>query len=260
MPHFNQGELSDRLTRNFEELGSTGGFGGMLATLVTDPARYIAAIFTAANLENIIWLLLPFGFICCAAFDIVLIGLPIIIKDLLFGYDIFNHHSDILLPFLFIGAIVGYRQVHTVLHRDNRYDPFSLNAFIMMSTILTVLLAGPTPFGTKFWRLLPEYIPSRHDAIAKKALKLIPKEMPVSCSGHLAPYLTHRETLAIFPFPEKLSDVDFIILDTLEQINYGWCGKEATFEKLEEIHADKSWATIFSEDGILVFQKRTYFR
>ncbi len=253
MPLFNDGKTTAQLASNFGNLGGAGGPGGMAAEFFVRPLGFVSAVATVANFENVLWLLLPLGFLSMAGTGILCAGVPVLVKDLLAGLDIFNHRSDTLIPFIFTAAMYGFVRVRNRLPRSRRRS--SINAYFLTSALLAALWLGPTPLGNKFWRLLPEYIPDSHDAVAREALRLIPEKAPVSCSGHLAPHLTHREKVFIFPLPADPDEARYVIVDTLEQRFYNWCPEAQARAGVEKMRNSRSWINIFSRDGILVYER-----
>lgn len=253
MPSFNQGALSPLITNNYAALGAGHGFVGMVQTLFAQPSRYISIMLTQVNLENFLWLFLPLGFLSFAGWPVLLIGAPILVKDLLFELNILYHHSALLIPFIFISAILGHARLRQRLGRFR----FSPAAFMAVSGLSVILLIGPSPAGHQFWRDLGKYTVSDHDRIILQALKLIPPRSPVTCSGHIAPRLTHRQTCFIFPGPKDMGLVEWAIIDLKEQRSHkGWSPEKEISEAFKRLSADPGFEKRFDSAGVVVFRNR----
>ncbi len=251
MPLFNQGEVSPLFQSNYSSLGSNHGAKSIISTLYHSPEKYFQVIFTKSNFENVIHLLAPLAFLSLLT-PMGILGLfsgsLLWMKDLLFQLDIFNHHSDSLIPLLFANTALVTAKFQA------KYSNFDFAALLLSFSLVWMLSIGPSPLGQRFWRDTQQYRVTTHDTISKQAIKLIPKTAKVSSSGHLAPYLSHRETLWIFPRPYDFSRMEYVILDTLEQIDYDWHRKSEVLKELQALIHAQTHQVLFDQDGILVFR------
>ncbi|MBA7622537.1 hypothetical protein ES703_29915 [subsurface metagenome] len=121
-------------------------------------------------------------------------------------------------------------------------------------------MLSPSPISVFFWKSLnaryykDSYIIEERDRILNDAIrKFIPQEASVVSQNTVNnSYLAHR--VEYYCFPEKIDEVDYVILDTKrahfvkDKVNEQRYEKE--FNKLLEFHQ-----TVFSYDGIYIFKR-----
>jgi hypothetical protein len=58
------------------------------------------------------------------------------------------------------------------------------------------------------------YIKDASDYQTDTLLSKVPANVSVSASAHIAPHLTHRKDVYVFPRPEDFSRVEYVLVDT----------------------------------------------
>jgi hypothetical protein len=85
----------------------------------------------------------------------------------------------------------------------------------------------------------------------RKALEIVPANVPVSASQTLGAYVSTRKTVAVFP---DVSRVDWALVGPVAN------GEDdpAVFRRsLARLKSNPHWRTVFSSAGITVLQRRT---
>ncbi|MFC1584832.1 DUF2079 domain-containing protein [Fibrobacterota bacterium] len=254
IPVFNEGRESMLISDNFEKIGGQGGLGGMLMYMVMHPAGFFTSMLSGSNFENLFYLFFPLFFICWYSPVMLLGAIPILLKDMLAGLDIFTHRLAPALPYLAIAFIYGLKK----MSQSGGSSPGQYRRALRWAPVAAVLVGtyayGPSPLGHRFWREKSKYTVSHHDKVLKRFVEKIPETGRVSVSGHIAPYLTHRQYCYVFPRPFDLSRIDFILLDTLNRKNHSWDSTDSVRAWIPRV-SEFDFILADSLEGILLYTK-----
>ncbi|MCS7001404.1 MAG: DUF2079 domain-containing protein, partial [Dehalococcoidia bacterium] len=89
-----------------------------------------------------------------------------------------------------------------------------------------------------------------HAAATRAMLALIPPDAPVAAQTGLAPHLSRRQAIYLFP---TLNDAEFVALDTGGQ---RYVAGRTTYEDgLEALLCDRSFGPVYAVDGALLFRR-----
>ena len=265
IPLFNDGQQSILIGGAYGDIGGGGGLTGILLFALQHPVDFAGAILTRQNLENTFYLFFPLMFLVFLEPIFLLGAAPILLKDWLFGMDIYNHHLAPALPFLFIGLCYSIKkwQGKTLGERITAYfrSPLALYLLPLCATLLACFVYGPSPLGHRFWREANLYRPTERDALLQEFVDKIPEEAVISTSGHLAPHLTHRQFCYVFPRPYRFENIDYILLDTLNHRSRSWDSPQEVKAWIPAL-ADMGFTLEEERDGIILFKQPSlkYFR
>jgi len=254
--------------------GIQGGAGGVVKTALIQPLTIIGKILTVNNMGMSVLLLLPVGFLALWRLDVLFITAPILLGLWLTGMDLRNHRNATLIPIILFSAILGagalkgwfqrraggeglWRRFH--LANYERALAGSLTCFAVLSAVFV----GPSPLSWKFWTPgeflywgnLHNFRVTAHDHVTDRFIRSIPPNVPISVSGGIAPHLTHRETCYSFPYPEEMGQVDYVLVDLLENHATPWIPREREREKIAALLQDERFALVAAQDGLLLFAK-----
>lgn len=279
-PYFNQGRETATLAMNYSRLGNGGEIVGILKTVLTKPGETLAIAFNSHNLKEIIKLILPTGGLVFLGLPEIFISIPILAKDLLTGeLNIGNHRLASAVPFIMMSSIHGLHRLNSLVQTGQakikgiqrlRFGTpnyiFLGSAYLLFFIFLNALFFTGTPFlSLKFWdkndyfywKHVHRFRVTEHDHIADRMLARIPPEARVMATGGLMAKLGHRRESYRFPrIPAKgLSEIDYIIVDTLEDSFPEWNSRKTVLKGLKDILNDSRFGLIDFRDGLLLFKK-----
>ncbi|MEP6908863.1 MAG: DUF2079 domain-containing protein [Actinomycetota bacterium] len=255
LPHFNEGGSSQFYER-YGALGSSPG--DILKTLVTHPGRALEKAFGRAGIHYLMHLLIPLVALFLAAPLVLLAAIPELGLNLLSAThtqsSIHHHYTAGLIPPLMVASVLGAARL-TRGHEERRS--------LVAVGIVAVMIASNYWLGAiPLWRDLPRgqsheaYAShvSTHDRIADRALSLIPDGAVVSATNSLGSHLSARRRFLSFPY---IQDARWIAADETQPGYADRWDPLATAQDLARIRRSPSWKLVFSEDGVLVFERRT---
>jgi len=249
IPHYHAGAESDFYGR-YSEVG--GSAGGILETTIRHPLRIAEAAFSARDLHFLLDLVAPLLGLCLLAPLVLVAALPELAINLLSSTptqtSIHFHYTAGLIPPLVIGAIFGAKRF------PRRGVPVAI--VVVLAALVGNYRLGPIPG----WRHVPggaqfQATAARvtdHDAIAERALELIPPKAVVSATNTLGGHLSARRRVLSFPF---LQDATWIAADETQP---GYADRYAplpTAIQLAALRRNPDWRLVFEDDGILVFRR-----
>jgi Predicted membrane protein (DUF2079) len=119
-------------------------------------------------------------------------------------------------------------------------------------------LLGPLPL----WRHVPlgsdlatrEHVVGSHAAVARRALRLVPSDAPVSATNTLGAHLSERERIFSFPV---LGEAEWVVVDRERPSHRDQADAPEKFgAALQQLRASGRFAVVFDEDGLLVMRLR----
>jgi hypothetical protein len=212
------GDAASVYFQRYGELGS--GLGDILRTLVSHPGLVWRTVVEPLRLRYLASLLAPAGFLSLLAPEILLLGAPLLIANILSSYAAQYsgafHYSAPLVPYIVIAGVVGasrlvgWLRARTALGTRLRPRPLVLGlavvSWVLAWSIGWQVQYGYTPMGQRFrW---PEV--TEHHRLLDRFTAQVPQGLPGSATAALYPHLSHREKLYLFP---TVADARWVLLD-----------------------------------------------
>jgi uncharacterized membrane protein len=255
LPHFNEGASSSFYDR-YGALGSSPG--AILTTLFTHPGRVWTTALDHSGAHYLLDLFLPLLLLALAAPLVLVAALPELMLNLLSATptqdSIHHHYTAGLIAPLFAATILGAARLTRT--RTNLRLPLAMAAVAAMVVANYALGAVPV------WHKLPEgqryeaYAShvATHDRVTDRALRLIPDDAVVSATNSLGSHLSARRRFLSFPYIE---DAQWVAADETQPGYADRWDPLATATDLAALRRNPDWRLVFSEDGVLVFKRRT---
>jgi uncharacterized membrane protein len=120
--------------------------------------------------------------------------------------------------------------------------------FILTTTLRANAAQGSLPFSQGFhW---PQS--SAHVALAQSFVNQIPPQASVSAQSSLAPHLSHRTSIYLFPYADTVAD--YVFLDVTSDI-YPFYGSSDYIREAKKILLNGSYGIVDAHDGYLLLKK-----
>ncbi len=162
-------------------------------------------------------------------------------------YDIAYHYSAHLLPALFYLAVLGLAR----LPRDARARRVAVAVMLVAATSMSYLYGHLLPRAGAAW---PR--PDAHDLVVDRFVAQVPREASVSTLGGIAPHLTARKTIYLFP---DVADAEYLLLDTDLSANYwpyeGLKARDRSIADMLPHVTSGEFGLVRSEDGVYLFKR-----
>lgn len=239
IPHYRGGD-SPAFYDRYDAVG--GSLAGIAETAVTDPLVLLEAITEGRDLTYVLQLSLPLAGVFLAA-PLALAGaVPELGANLLSDVEtqtsIEFHYTAPIVPFVLAGAIFGAARVP-------RLAPLVLAASLVGAVVLGPLWAG---------ELRPDRL-SEHDRVARRAVDLIPAEVPVSSTNGLGAHLSARRRVFSFPV---VREAEWVAVDLRRASYLDLRSPPSTAAvPLARLLMSGEWETVLDDDGIVVLRRRT---
>ncbi len=247
----------------FGALGAS--FGDVARTMLTKPGQVLRVVLEPARQHYLLRLLAPVGFLAIFGPEILLVGLPLLLANLLSGfpfqYSGILHYSAPLAAFAVMAAIVGSqrlrrlsRRVALSLHHQRLWRVHRTYALLIIWLLLWSLGSqiawGYTPVGRQFRNARPTV--SEHHRLLARFSQQIPPDAALSTSATLHPHLSHRARLYEFP---ALADSDYLLLDLAA--TSGWAmHPTAMRDQVQALLASGQWTVQDGADGYLLLRRQ----
>ena len=227
----------------------TAGSVALLATLVVVPhfapagvsafeSRYDAPALDGRDLSYLAALFLPLGLLPLAAPLALLPALPELGLNLLSSTitqtSVKTHYAATAVPALLAATVYGVARIG-----DRAGYVAALAA-----------LAGAIALGP-VGRIDIDAGP--HDAVARRALAVVPEGAPVSATNALGAHLSDRRRIFSFPI---LRDAKWVAVDSTRLTYLDSLRPERARPALAALRRNPDWRLVFAEDGVLVFRRR----
>lgn len=228
------------------------GFAAIVLGIVANPIHaFSQAFLNGQKMIFLAQLLLPVLFLPLLAGAAWVMAVPAFAVALLASvpsqYSLIYHYPAIMTPFVFVLAILG-------LQRLNRrtYDRLALAA-----AILVVGLAMNYSYGWLASKRPNEFPPSsQHARLLARFVKEIPQQASVSTLSDLAPHLSNRQDIYLFPV---VNDADVILFDSDPAVNYWpFTSDDARGEArnaLIPLLVSGEYGLVKQEDGVLLLRR-----
>ena len=255
LPHFNSGAPSSFYGR-YGALGDSPG--EILATIFTHPGRLISVAFDSEGLRYLAELLLPLLLLFTGAPLVLVAALPELGLNLLSSAptqdSIHHHYTAGLIPPLIVATVLGTSR----LARGRPQRASMLAGIVVAAGLVANFVLGAIPLwhafpGGQSFQAQAAHI-SAHDRVTERALRLIPDHAVVSATNSLGSHLSARRRFLSFP---HIQDAEWIAVDETRPGYADRWDPLATATDLARLRRSPDWRLVFSEDGVLVFKRRT---
>lgn len=162
------------------------------------------------------------------------------------------HYSSPVVPWLFIGAIEGYKRLVPIMHKFKKNYNWSGVTLVALLTgfVTSNFMNGYNPWAKDFY--WPKF--SGREDFIEKVIADIPSNGSISAECNIAAHLGRRETVRFFPDTNK---VDWIIIDV-------WFGGYPIYQDFDGTLGvwygflnNPAWETFFAQEGIIVLKRGT---
>jgi uncharacterized membrane protein len=252
IPYFNRGDAPMVISANFGDIGGNQGLTGILRYAFGHPEQFLQKFIRPNNIVALCSMLLPFMFLPLRNPLILSAGLLILVKNAFSesGIELLAHRETLFFPFIVYAVILFLASASQSKRR------FYLCA-VTFSTAMTFALQGHAAPARGFWLTKDKYIVNAHDKLCDSLLNTTSPSAVVMSSSHLAAHLMARKWYFLFPrFPTPQTP-EFIVIDTLEQADWGWCTWQEHQDGFRRLKNSKSYELTFDGDGIFLFKKRS---
>jgi len=236
----------------------TDGAAGVAWTLLSNPVYTVVHIFgNPDKVRYLLQMLLPLALVPflapASAWMVALPALAIVtLTTEPAQYDIAYHYSAHLLPALFYLAVLGLARLkRSPSARMAAVAPMLVVAILVAATGMSYLYGHLIPRAGAAW-------PQRdaHDLVVDGFVAQVPREASVSTLGGIAPHLTARKTIYLFP---DVADAEYLLLDTDLGANYwpyeGLKARDQSIASMLSHVTSGEFGLVRSEDGVYLFRR-----
>ncbi len=219
---------------------------GILQNLVLRPQKVFSYLLTAANLEYLVLLLVPFLWGLSPRHLLPLLGAgPTLFLNLLADHqpqkDLTHQYALPMLPFFLVAIMAALAAERGWLRRPR---------WIMVWAVVAWLaLAKYGYFGSLYLSQL-DTVGAMRGAIAQVQTK-----GGVLTASQVAPHLTHRALVTMAePGSESLDllPYDYVLLNAKHP---GWAGSVETVQALtQRLEGEPGWRRTYERDGVVLFE------
>ena len=230
----------------------------MLGTVFTDPGKVLSTAFDSDGIHYLADLLLPLLLLFAAAPLALVAALPELGLNLRSSTptqdSIHHHYTAGLIPPLIVASVLGAAK----LARREPRRAIRLSWIVVGAALVANYVLGAVPL----WRDLPggqsyqayaSHV-TTHDRTTERALRLIPDDAVVSATNSLGAHLSARRRFLSFP---ETQDAEWIAADETKPGYADRWDPSATRRDLARLRRNPEWELVFSEDGVLVFKRRS---
>ena len=237
----------------------TRGAPGVAWTLFTNPV--FTAVQVLGNPEKVTFLLqvfLPVLFLPLLASPVAwLVALPALaiqtITNAHTQYDIIGHYTAHLLPLIFFLTILALGRLNAATTRGK----------VIRGAVTLGLAASTLSMSYLYSRALPGGQTAQpwpqedsHNRVVDSFVAQLPRQAVVSTLGGIAPHLTARKTIYLFP---DVGDAEYLLLDTDLSANYwpyeGLKARDRSLASMTEQVRSGAIGLVRAEDGVFLFQR-----
>ena len=233
-------------------------FGALtpLADALRNPESYS---FLATSLRDyLLRILAPLLFLPLLNFPLLATATPNLLANL-FALTVHysipmsgrSHHVSPMIPVVFLSAVFG---VHNLLrHVSNPSLRSKLERYISCILLCAALFfnywLGPLPFSRSVEAEQFQIIESKTQAL-REVEAFMPREASLSADFFVGPHFAQRKSIYIFP--NKVGEVDFVLVDLDPWSLYLPLRAPPALERLKE---SSNHELIYSKNNILLFKK-----
>jgi len=249
VPAFNQGSVPDVMIYNYGDMGGAKGLFGIALYILTHPGFLIDRLFRSGNIVAFISMLLPFLFLPLRSFPLILAGGLIVLKNALSGagIELLVHRETLFVPFVIYALVITFSGKEKGLR-------FRVIA-VSFALIITFMLQGHAFPSRGFWLEKEKYIISDYDRTCHEFLKSVPRDKTIMVSSHLSPVCMARDWYFLFPRFHENVKPEYIVVDTLEQLELDWLPRKEQTDSLKSLMENGAYSLVRREKGLFLFRK-----
>lgn len=277
IPAFNVGDTSQLVEGRYEAFG--GSMGGVVRTALADPLFTLSFLFSGEKPLYLASLLGMTGFLSLLAPLVLAIPLPELAINLLSDRpqmaNLRYHYSAPILPFVYVAAAAGIRNLLRLLRRlaAARRRPLSwlgrlapgaavrekLPLFLALGMLLFGAQmdyeTGPLPvFRSQDNTATVIRPPSEaHLRALNEAISLVPDGAKVSATNQIGPHLAHRRHLYLFP---TVRDAEYVVVDETAPAYDTYINPVLNLQTTRELRESDRYRKVFERNGVVVFERR----
>jgi uncharacterized membrane protein len=250
VPQFSGGESA--FYGFYEDVG--GSPWGIVRTTFTDPVAILSAVGQGRDLLYVFLLGAPVAFAFLLAPGLAAVALPQLaanhLADLSSATDPHAHYVAGILPFFFAAIAVG-------LGRLSPTGRVRGAILVLTLSLSATIMVGPWPWAVggspSFYRL---DTPSEHIAAVRRAVALVPDDVPVSSTNRVGSHLSARRYVYSAPV---LGRAEWVVLESSDT----WVPREAggsenpgalrSFQ--DRLETSPEWRRVYAVDGVFVYRR-----
>lgn len=248
IPYFRGGQHF-ALTR-YKSLGD--GPTEIIKNVFTKPGMYISLIFNFKNLKYLFLLISPIAFFSLLSPIYLLIAAPEFMINFLSTHwqmrGIDNHYAAVIIPFVFISAIFGVKEII----KRKILDVKKISILLIIFTLITSYDKGLLPYSKDSSLKMFSTHRSEIDSVKIWENKLKDENISVSVSESLGSHLSQRIKLYRFSGTYKYADYVLILKNDIDN---DWLDKKQSIKDYEKLTTDKDYNIIYKDNDFEVYKK-----
>ena len=229
-------------------IAAAAGAAAVVAVLVVVPhfapasssafeSRYESPSLDGRDLGYVAQLLLPLALVPLAAPLALVVALPElglnVLSSTVTQTSVRTHYAATIAPALLVAAVfatarLGARAAYAAA----------------AAAVVGALALGPVG--------RTELRADAHDAAARRAVELVPRDAPVSATNSLGAHLSERRRIFSFPI---LREATWVAVDTSRLTYLDSLRGERARPALAALRSDPEWRLVYARDGVLVFRR-----
>lgn len=219
---------------------------GIVQNLLLQPQRVLSYLFTAANLEYLVLLLVPFIWGLSPRHLLPLLGAgPTLFLNLLADHqpqkDLTHQYALPMLPFFLVAIMAALAAERGWLRRPRW--------ILVWATVAWLALAKFGYFGSLYLSRLDTWGPMR------AAIAQVQTQGGVLTASYIAPHLTHRPLVTMAEPGSETLDLDPYGYVLLNAQHPGWASSPETVQALTaRLEQEPNWQRSFEQEGVVLFQ------
>jgi len=246
----------DQISR-FGYLGSSPA--QVLTNLVAHPQLVLNEMSRPEKIGYLLHLFAPVGYLPVFAPVMLLPVLPTLVMNLMAAYPpayspvLFQYNAP-LPPFIVLAAAMGSGRLarwigaHSARRRSLAH--VGLLAFTLFMSAGYQLKLGYLPFSPTFhWPQI-----TSHHQLGLQIAESIPPDATVSAQNQLAPHVSNRRTVYIFPY---VAEADYVFLDStlIAFLSYNARDAEEVNRMTQQLLVDPRYTLVLQQDGYLLLKR-----
>jgi len=246
-------------TKILPRLGLGSSPGEIAANLVFHPAQAWAVVWRTEKASYLLHLFAPVGYLAILAPATLALALPTLSINLVGAWQALYsssqyHYNAPLAAFVVLSAadgsacLAGFLARHTKFSR--RFLTYLLFGYVASLSLGYHFKLDYLPYSPRFrW---PQV--TTHHRLGEQIAQSIPTTASVSAQNQLAPHVSHRRTVYVFPY---VGDADYVFLDLTIPATLTDDGRDmaAITSTIQQLLADPKYRTIVNQDGYVLLKK-----
>jgi uncharacterized membrane protein len=256
--HYRQpGTLTYLHTRYGYLEGSGHGIRGVISTIVHNPGAIGSHLLIWPKADYVRYLLIPAGFLALLAPEILLLGVPTLVLNLMSSdfhmYSGVGDNSAELISVVVIASIFGAARLRPLLGRaiSGRRATLAVALYALLAALVTQNAFGYTPMGPNY-SVAPI---GAHQRLADHFVSMVPSGVPVSTQDQLDPHLSSRHYLYLFADTGRqppLVSANDVVLD-VSTPEYAQPLPDIHAKAMELLH--HGWGVVAATDGLIYLRR-----